>query len=121
MPFCGRLLKNIVQTYYLLRNRLGIWFQNDGAVKSAKPCPENRIVAWYFGGAIESFERSFFIAGGEKDLKQSLVAINFLRIQGDGFVGEFDRLIDFLQILSVDKSQLQIRLGRFRMHLDCVL
>src|SRR5438874_11455315 len=105
---------------YLLRNRLGIWFQNDGAVKSAKPGPENRIVVWRFGGAIESFDCTFFIAGGEMNLKQSLVALNFLRIQRDSFVGELNRLVDFLQILGVDKSQLQMRLRRFRMHLDRV-
>src|SRR2546421_6233175 len=103
---------------YLLRNRLGIWFQNDGAVKSAKPGPENRIVVWRFGGAIESFDCPFFIAGGEMNLKQSLVAINFLRIQRDGFVGEINRLVDFLPILGVDKSHLPIRLQRFRMPLE---
>src|SRR5438477_9867053 len=102
---------------YLLRNRLGIWFQNDGAVKSAKPGPENRIVAWRFGGAIESFDCPFFIAGGEMNLKQSLVAINFLRIQRDGFVGELNRLVHFFQILAVENSQLQQSLRRFRMYL----
>ena len=96
LPFGGRLLKNIVETRRLFRIWFGVWFQNNRAVKPAKSCPEGRIVVWHFGGAIESFEGPFFIAGGEIDLKQSLVAVNFLRIQRNGFVGEFNRLIAFL-------------------------
>ena len=56
----------------------------------------------------------------EFDFDEPLVTFHVSGIQSDGTIGIINRLVRFLQIPGVDKSELLIRLGVIRVCLDCV-
>ena len=116
----GCSFEYIVDLFQFVRFRLRIRLEKNRHIKLSKVHPESGIVTANFCGAVENFECFFFLAGCDFNFDQALVSFCVSRIQCDGSIGIIDGLVDFLQILRVDVSELLIRPGISGVCFDCV-
>ena len=116
----GCSFENLIDLFQFVRFRLRLRLEKNGHIKLSQVHPEIGIVTANFCGALQSLERLFFLSCCNFDFDQTLVTVHVCRIQGDSAIGIIDRLIRFLQIPRIDKSELLIRLGIVRVCFDCV-